>query len=61
MQVWLEAWISVASSDNCARHDVPDFWADKCLKEFDKRFLDAKKQLRDDLFFIKDMRNNRDN
>lgn len=37
-QVWLIAWISVASLSNTNKKDVATVWADECLKEFDIRF-----------------------
>jgi hypothetical protein len=36
--VWLTAWIAVAASSNITKADVAAFWADACLREFDKRF-----------------------
>ena len=40
-QVWLEAWTKVASSDSCFGGNVPTTWADRCLRDFKKRFPQA--------------------
>lgn len=37
-QIWVEAWVMTAQSDSCLSVDIPTKYADKCLKEFDKRF-----------------------
>lgn len=37
-EVWLSAWLGVATSSNCTKMAVPTEWADKCLEDFDKRF-----------------------
>lgn len=37
-QVWLEAWIAVATSSTCVSVGVAANWADNCLKDFDERF-----------------------
>lgn len=37
-QVWLSAWIAVATSSNCSDIKIANVWADKCLMEFDVRF-----------------------
>ena len=41
-QVWLEAWIAVATSSTCTSVDVAANWADHCLRAFDERFPAAK-------------------
>jgi len=41
-RAWLDAWIAVARSSNCARIESPTSWADECLKQFDKRFPQTK-------------------
>lgn len=42
--VWLEAWIATARADNCNDKTVPTVWADRCLKDFDERFVDTIKR-----------------
>ena len=37
-EVWLDAWCAVASSDNCYETYAAIRWADRCLKDFRKRF-----------------------
>lgn len=41
-QVWLTAWIAVATSASCMSSDVATTWADRCLRDFDARFTAAK-------------------
>lgn len=36
--VWLQAWLSVARSDNCVSKSSPTSWADQCLVDFKSRF-----------------------
>lgn len=37
-QVWLAAWVSVATANDCKKPAVATDWADVCLADFDKRF-----------------------
>lgn len=37
-QLWVDAWVAVASSSNCSSVSVPASWADKAVEEFKKRF-----------------------
>lgn len=37
-QVWLAAWLAVASSHTCLSAEVAANWADNCLHDFDERF-----------------------
>ncbi len=37
-QVWLEAWVRTAGSDNCVKLSTPTNYADECLKMFRERF-----------------------
>lgn len=43
-QAWLASWIAVATSTSCKDADVATNWADCCLREFDKRFPDERKE-----------------
>ena len=38
-QIWIAAWMTVASSPYATSREVATAWADKCLRDFDKRFL----------------------
>ncbi|TCR69719.1 hypothetical protein [Bosea sp. BK604] len=40
-QVWLAAWVAVATSNSCLSAMVATDWADHCLKAFDERFSAA--------------------
>jgi hypothetical protein len=37
-EIWLAAWLAVASSSNTNNGDVPAKWADRCLKDYRERF-----------------------
>lgn len=43
-QVWLSAWLAVATSDSCYSKDAPAAWADRCLEAFDSRFPPPEKE-----------------
>lgn len=37
-KIWLDAWLSVASSSNCLNKHSASVWADSALEEYNKRF-----------------------
>jgi len=37
-QVWIEAWVRTAQSDNCVNLSTPTKYADECLAKFKERF-----------------------
>lgn len=37
-QVWLAAWVAVATANDCKQPKVATTWADHCLADFDRRF-----------------------
>lgn len=36
--LWIQAWVLTANSDNCIKLNTPTIYADTALSEFDKRF-----------------------
>lgn len=37
-RLWAEAWVSVASANDCKSHSIATSWADAALTAFDSRF-----------------------
>lgn len=40
-EVWVRAWCFTANATTCHTADIAASWADKCLKDFQKRFKKA--------------------
>lgn len=37
-EIWIRAWVAVASASNCTNPASPRNWADGCLNAFRERF-----------------------
>lgn len=40
-EVWLQAWLAVATAQSTKEYHVAQQWADRCLEDFKKRFPHA--------------------
>lgn len=37
-EIWIRAWMAVASASDCKESSVPGIWADNCLRKFKETF-----------------------
>jgi len=44
-EVWVRAWEARAGKKGCHYKDEPARWADECLKDYEKRFLNEDRAL----------------
>jgi hypothetical protein len=43
-ELWCNAWVATAKSDNCVKHQTCTVYADAALKEFDIRFTSPQEE-----------------
>jgi hypothetical protein len=41
-EVWVRAWVAVASTESSNRPEMCSAWADKCVEDFKKKFGEDK-------------------